>query len=330
MSEAKRVAAARKRQEAAAKREAKIGERTKEAFRPSYGAAGFRTAAQGSTWRIRFGEPSISSDTEEGWIDYKRHGYRKGIKSQTITVTIPLRWDTRVGDRDLGIVDGLLTLDAEPIKGSPQGIELYRATWARQGRGLAIDCERGVIARHTESGTTYHAKFVSSGYSHGSVDGGFVGYATAAQAAETKDYATAKKAAITGLKRKMNAQGVPAEVREARAQAAADKRAANRASQLARLVQRVASWDLDEIEHVVVRRDDSIRAGNCEPGTDAFIDRFFPDRSHDSQATIGELAGRIGRTNLTNLAGVDLTLARQVAAACLVAIRKDKQARARS
>jgi hypothetical protein len=307
----KKEAAARKRKEAAAKREAKIGEATKEAFRPSFKAAGFRFAAHDSSWRIQFGAAAIRSDTEEGWIDYKRQGWRRGIKSHEITVTIPLRWDLRVGNRNLGIVDGLLTLDAEPVKGAPEGIELYQARWARQARGLSIDSQSGIIARHTASATTYHStttRCVSlprGGVSH--------------------EYDP--KAAVAGLKRKLTAQGVPADVRHARAQAASQARAANRARQLTRLVDRLTAWDFDEIKHVVVRRDHSLKAGNCEPGTDEFIDRFFPDRGRDSQATIGEIASRIGATDPAKLAGADLTLARQLAAACLVAIRRDKQSR---
>jgi hypothetical protein len=296
-AQAKKDAADRKRREAAAKRESKIIEKTKESFRPHYKAMDFRTAAQGSTWAIKVGEPSISSDTDEGWIDYKRHGWRRGIKSQKIVITIPLRWDSRVADRGLAVVDGLLTLDADSIKAAPDGVELYRAVWARQGRGLAIDRERGVIARHTESGTTYHS------------------------------HDDDPKKAIAGLKRKMTAQGVPSDVRRARSQAAATTRAARRAEQLGRLIDRVRAYDLSEIDHVVVTRRDSIRAGNCEPGTDAFIDRFFPDRDVDSEATIGEIASRIGRLDAAILAAADITLARQLAAACLVAIRRDKSAR---
>ncbi len=310
---AKAVVAARKRQEAAAKREAKIQEATKEAFRSSYKAASFRTAAQGSTWTIRFGEPRIVSDTDEGWIDYKRHGWRKGIKSQTITVTIPLRWDQRVGARDLGIVDGLLTLDAEPVQGAPEGVELYRATWARQGRGLTIDRESGFIARTQPGGV---AVYVSLDAPHESGTY-WVTY-----------HAATAKAAVSGLKRKLTAQGVPQEVRDAKRQAAAVARAAKQAAGLARLVDRMRKWDFAEIQHVVVERRDSIAAGNCVPGTDEFIERVFPDRDgRTEKATIGEIAARVGRLDATMLKGADLTLARQLAAACLVAVRRDKQAR---
>jgi hypothetical protein len=276
---------------------------------------GFRTAAQGSTWRIRLGEANITSDVEEGWIDYKRQGWRRGIKSQEITVTIPLRWDARVNARGLAVVDGLLTLDAEPVKGPPEGIELYRATWARQGRGLELGRECGIIARHTESGTTYH----STAQEKATPPKGMASYAYV--------LVPSSKAAVAGLKRKLAAQGIPAEVRQARAQAAATKRAETRAAQLTRLIDRVMRHDLSEVAHVVVRRDHSITAGNCEPGTDEFIGRFFPDRGRDSQATIGEIAARVALTDPAKLAGADLTLARQLAAACLVAIRRDKQAR---
>lgn len=259
-------------------------------------AEDFRTASQGTTLKVRFGAPGAESETETGWIDYKSHGYRKGIKSHDIAITVHEDYERRVHDRGLARADGILTLDAEPIADAPEGIQLYRAVWARQARGLAIDTERGIIARHAASGTAYH-----------SLD-------------------SDPKKAISGLRRKLNAQGVPAEVRTARAQAAATARAAKQAQGITKLVDRLLKWDFSEIQHVVVEREHSLKAGNCEPGTDQFIDRFFPDR-REPRATIGEIAARIGTLDPRMLAGADLTLARQLAAACLVAIRKDKQAR---
>jgi len=282
--------------------------RTREHFLSAVRTIAFRRAAQGSTVKVTFGQAAASSTTDEGWIHYGRQGWRKGIKGQTIDLQIPARWDHRVHDRGLDLVDGLLTLDAEKLKGSPEGIEVYRATWASQGRGLSIDTGRGLIARHTASGTTYHST-ASDGYDYKTV---------------RPIYST--KAAVAGLKRKLSAQAIPVEVRTARQQAALEARTAKKAGQLARLVERVTSWDLSEIQHVVVDRRDSLKAGNCVDGTDAFIERFFPDRD-EPRATIGEIGRRIGRLDPAQLAGADLTLARQLAAACLIAIRRDRNAR---
>lgn len=65
----------------------------------------------------------------------------------TIKFTIPLMWRTRVYKRGLAIADGMLTLDAAPLDGAPDGVELYSAVWARKGRGYDIYVERGVIAK---------------------------------------------------------------------------------------------------------------------------------------------------------------------------------------
>ncbi|MHB8397394.1 MAG: hypothetical protein ACYDCI_00445 [Candidatus Limnocylindrales bacterium] len=212
-------------------------------------------------------------------------------------INVSPRWRREVYERQLAVVDGLVTTHAAPIE-SPEGTELYRATWVRQSRGRSFQPESGIIARHTASDTAYHSPGADP------------------------------RRAVAGLKRKLTAQGVPADVRHARAQGAAAKRAEHRAAQLQRLVDRVRAHDLGEVADVVVRRDDSLRAGNCGPGTDQFIDRFFADRSPDSSATIGEIARRVGAADHAMLAP-NLTLARQLAAACLIAIRRDKQARRR-
>jgi hypothetical protein len=260
-------------------------------------AENFRSASQGTTFAVKFGTPGARSETTEGWIDYKSHGYRKGITSHDITITVHENYEARVHARDLTNPDGLLTLDAEPIE-APDGFEVYRAVWARQGRGLAIDVERGVIARHIASRTTFHST------------------------------ADDPKKAVTGLRRKLTAQGLDPAEAQARRTARQQARAAKQAISLARLVQRVAAWDLDEIAHVPVTYYDSQKAGNCREGTLDFAERLFPDRDPMTDtATIGEIAAKVGRMDLVRLTAKELEYARQIAAACLVAIRKDRQAR---
>lgn len=61
-------------------------------------------------------------------------------------VTIPTHWMTRVLRRGIANLSGLLTLDAVAVGSGSPDIELYRATWARQGRGYAVITERGFIA----------------------------------------------------------------------------------------------------------------------------------------------------------------------------------------
>lgn len=242
---------------------------------------------------LTFGPATASQSTTEGWIDYKSHGHRRGIVGETVRLAVPEDWGVRVRRTGLAVLDGLLALDAEQLP-TVGAVEVYRATWARQGRGVSLVTERGYIARHTPSGTTYHST--------------------------DRD----PEAALRGLKRKVMAQAIPAADRDAAQATRRRKQQERRAAQLARLVGQLSRWDLSEIEHVEITRQDSIRAGNCEPGTDAFIERFLPGRA---EGTIGELAAAMGRQDLAALAGTDLTLARQLAAACLVAVRRDRNAR---
>jgi hypothetical protein len=243
---------------------------------------------------VEFGAPSASQTTEEGWIDYKSRGYKRGIVGEVVRLTVPADWGTRVRLSGLAVLDGLFTLDAEQLP-TWGPVEIYRAVWARQGRGVSLVTERGYIARHTPSNTTYHSTDADP------------------------------EKALRGLHRKVNAQSIPQPQREAARASRAAQRAIRQAASLVRLVERLARWDLAEIEHVSVTRQDSLKAGNCAPGTDAFIDRYgFDGRG---SATIGEIANAVGRRDVASLSDADLTLVRQLAAACLHAIRRDKQAR---
>jgi hypothetical protein len=241
-------------------------------------------------YEARVGAPAASQTTEEGWIAYGSR-YRRGIVGETVRLTVPADWGTRVRLSGLAVLDGMLTLDAErlPTWGP---VEVYRAVWARQGRGVSLVVEQGYIARHTPSGTTYH-----------STD-------------------SDPEKVIRGLKRKVAAQGIPAAIREGQRAERAARKAIRRAASLARLVERLSRWDLAEIEHVSVTRADSLRAGNCVSGTDAFIDRCGFDGRES--ATIGEIAAAVGRRDVASLSEADLTLARQLAAACLMALRRHR------
>lgn len=242
--------------------------------------------------RVEFGAPGASQSTTEGWIDYKSRGYKRGIVGESVRVSVPADWGTRV--RPLDDTAGLLLLDAERLPTWGQ-VEVYRAVWARQGRGVSLVVERGHLARHTPTGISFHSTDADP------------------------------ERALRGLKRQVTAAGVAPEVRDAARRERARLRAERQASQLARLIEKVRRYDLSEVELVAVTRQDSLRAGNCIPGTDAFIDRFGFDGRES--ATIGEIARAVGLRGIEELSGADLTLARQLAAACLVAIRRDRAAR---
>ena len=168
---------------------------------------------------------------------------------------------------------------------------VYKASWIRQGRGLATRAKSGHLAYHPPSGTSYHRA------------GG-----EAAQA-------------VAGLRRKLLSQAIPRGERGERT-----RRREARLASLERMVRRLQDHELDDLGDVVVHRENSLRARNCEPGTDAFIDRFFPDRS---SATIAEIALAVGGQVLDpgNLSGERLVVARQIVAACLAAIWRARRER---
>jgi hypothetical protein len=233
--------------------------------------------------------PGISSQTTTKWVSGRR-GYGHVTDGQTIKATLQTGWGRKVYDAGLAERDGLVTLSAELVQ-TDGDLRVYRATWVRQGRGYDLTVERGFIATREDS-TSVHESYHST---------------------------TSASAALAGLRRKMR----PEAEREAVATKAAATRQAKRERKIAALISRVSRWDFDGIEHVVVTRHDSITAGNCVPGTDAFIDRFAPGRD---QATLGEIAQLLRSSTLSDLSNADLTLARQLAAACLVALRRDKAA----
>lgn len=108
-------------------------------------AANYRTARNGHTEDVRIGTPGVSTDTGKDWNVYR--GSFKGWAATTSNhrYTVPANWEEAVYDRDLECVDGMLTLDAEPVQG--HGPELYRAVWVEQGRGTSLTAVHGYIAR---------------------------------------------------------------------------------------------------------------------------------------------------------------------------------------
>lgn len=230
-------------------------------------------------------KPKATAESRKVW----HHKHAWSGTNLDVSITISPTWRRSVRARGLVVLDGLLTTHAGPV--TRQGdIEAHPAAWVRQGRGLSIRPESGWIAYHRPSGTSYH------------LPGG--------------DAARA----VTGLRRKMRNQAVPQEERDERRRRSQEARQAR----LERLVEKLARHDLSDVADVAVTRQDSMKAGNCEPGTDQFIDKFFPDRA---SATIAEIAAAVGRTDLKSLDEQHLTLARQIAAACLAAIRRHRRER---
>jgi hypothetical protein len=94
-------------------------------------------------------EMGVNRDTYRG--QYKGWAAREDHHS----VTVPHGWLVRVYRRGLACVDGLLTLDAAPLDHAPDGVRLYAAVWAEQGRGYEVHTRHGVIAIAND-GTAYH------------------------------------------------------------------------------------------------------------------------------------------------------------------------------
>ena len=204
-----------------------------------------------------------------------------------VEINVSPRWRRNVRDRGLAVIDGLLTTHAGRVR-RLDGIEVYPASWVRQGRGLSVRDESGWLALHRQSGTAYH------------LPGG------------------TPKGAVARLRRKPRSQAIPQEERDARRR----QRAQARKARFERLVQRLASHDLADIGEVAVTRQDSLKAGNCVPGTDQFIANYFPQRT---SVSIAEIVEAIGQTDLNALDDQQLTLARQIAATCLMAIRRARR-----
>lgn len=91
-------------------------------------------------------------------LDSNHNTYRGKYKGYSATedhhtITVPADWRVRVERRNLAVVDGLFTLDAAPLEGAPEGVELFAAVWAAQARGYAVSVARGFIAR---AGDVHH------------------------------------------------------------------------------------------------------------------------------------------------------------------------------
>ncbi|WP_337173511.1 hypothetical protein [Paludisphaera sp.] len=255
-------------------------------FRANYRLAGSGWVGGGNEITVSIGdEPKASARSRKVW--HRRHAW-SGTDLE-VGVTVSPSWRRSVHARGLAVLDGLLTTHAGRVVRVGE-VDAYPASWVRQGRGLSIRAETGWVARHRPSGTSYH------------LPGG-----DAARAA-------------AGLRRKMRNQAVPQEEKDERRRRIREARRAR----LERLMGKLARHDLSDVGHVVVTRRDSLKAGNCEPGTDQFIDTFFPDRT---SATIAEIAAAAGGTDPAGLDERHLTLARQIAAACLAAIGRHRRER---
>lgn len=124
------------------------------AFRENY-----RVATHGSRDVVLTTDPAqvgTRQDERDDWNVYAK-SYKHGpARVQDTAITAPADWRIRVQRRGLEVIDGMMTLDAAPLEGAPEGVELFAAKWIVQGRGTSVWTMRGYIARCDEH--TYHGE----------------------------------------------------------------------------------------------------------------------------------------------------------------------------
>lgn len=115
-----------------------------------YAQQTFRHGASGGTkFTVGFADKTteVTYTTDLGRnYDLYRGAYKGwGANVDLHQIRVPADWRMRVERKGLALLGGLMTLDALQIE-APTGIELYAAVWAGQGRGYAVNTDRGFIA----------------------------------------------------------------------------------------------------------------------------------------------------------------------------------------
>lgn len=115
-----------------------------------YAQQTFRHGASGGTkFMVGFADKTteVTYTTDLGRnYDLYRGAYKGwGANVDLHQIRVPADWRMRVERKGLALLGGLMTLDALQIE-APAGIELYAAVWASQGRGYAVNTDRGFIA----------------------------------------------------------------------------------------------------------------------------------------------------------------------------------------
>lgn len=256
----------------------------------NYKTASGKWAGGNTTVNVRIGSTGARGESTRVW---SRNGKWSGLDAE-LTVGVMRNWKTEVYKRGLGEAGGFVTTHVS----NPQvidGLEVLEAIWVRQGRGFGLEIQRGWIAHTPADQFAFHST-------------------------------TSAKAALTGLKRQIRMQSRPAEEVAAERNAQAQARRERRAQQIVELMDRLQRQDYGDLANLRLRRQDSLSAGNCQPGTDAFIEQVAPDAE---EVTVAELMGRIslvGRS-IESFSAADVTLGRRIVATILVAVRREKRER---
>ena len=205
-----------------------------------------RTYARQSSTLV-FVSPEFAATTaqlakDEGWIDYKRHGYRMGITDVRYHVTVQRGWMTL--PPWLRTCDGILTIAANRCTDQEQtGETLYRARWVIQKAG-DIAVKEGFILRSEVGDRAYTAHGKSPGACRGVITRQLPEFVAAENERERK-----RAVVIEKLK--------------------------------SRIQSRLERGNLNGFD-VMVTLGDSTRVGNCKDGTEHWVNRHMGGRSEAS------------------------------------------------
>lgn len=92
---------------------------------------------------VSAGHETASGQSDRVWSD---NGKWSGNDSSH-TLGVSLRWRLDVERRGIAVVDGLLTLAAEPLPELRAGEEAYLVCYLRQGRGVSIETSHAILYR---------------------------------------------------------------------------------------------------------------------------------------------------------------------------------------
>lgn len=119
--------------------------------------AAYRVAAHGSISIKLTDDPAAVGVEQTVELDWNGYASRKyPMRRQQTAITVPKDWHLRVRRRGLALAGGMLTLDAAPLEGAPEGVEVFAARWVEQGRGTSVKVVDGYIARTVD--TEYHGE----------------------------------------------------------------------------------------------------------------------------------------------------------------------------
>lgn len=223
-----------------------------------------RQSNTGVAMSPEFANTRATLTKSEGWINYKRHGYRMGITDVRYHVTVQRGWMTL--PPWLRTCDGILTIAANRCTDQEQtGETLYRARWVIQKAG-DIAVKEGFILRSEVGDRAYTAHGKSPGACRGVITRQLPEFVAAENERERK-----RAVVIEKLK--------------------------------SRIQSRLEKGNLNGFD-VMVTLGDSTRVGNCKDGTEHWVNRHMGGRSEASVSEVMAVADQHDRAVLACVAAV--------------------------